>query len=208
MIMRKLLIFISFLFIVSCHPRNKKEKAPQSGKSSMQKTEEDNVNEYRLKTKTGKGFLVKELKESASLGTIYVIPEGFMNTTDTFVIREADPVAEVFTADLNGDGFDELYVVTRSAGSGSYATVHAWSSNRDKSVTPVYVRELPEKEKREVFKGYMGHDSVYVEDNRLVRKFPVYKNGDANCCPSGGTKVVKYALKQGEASWLLEIDEN
>jgi len=53
----------------------------------------------------------------------------------------------------------------------------------------------------------MGHDSVYIEGSRLYRKFPVYKEGDANCCPSGGTKTIKYTLKKGEASWQLVIDK-
>ena len=197
----------SIVFLISCGQADKKKKTVTKPEKQEQQVRE-NTEELRLKTKTGKEFIVKTKSLSASLNDITVIPKGFENTKENFEVKDADPVVDVFTADLNSDGFDELYVVTRSAGSGGYATIYAWSSNNDKSVTPVYFRELPEKEQEEVFKGYMGHDSVYVVKNRLIRKFPVYKDGDANCCPSGGIKVVKYALKQGEASWLLEVDEN
>jgi len=200
-------LLASFVFLISCGQADKKKKTVTKPEKQEQQVRE-NTEELRLKTKTGKEFIVLTKSQSASLNDITVIPKGFENTKENFEVKDADPVVDVFTADLNSDGFDELYVVTRSAGSGGYATIYAWSSNNDKSVTPVYFRELPEKDQEEVFKGYMGHDSVYVEKDRLIRKFPVYKDGDANCCPSGGIKVVKYALKQGEASWLLEVDEN
>jgi hypothetical protein len=32
-------------------------------------------------------------------------------------------------------------------------------------------------------------------DNKLYREFPVYKKGDANCCPSGGRAKVTYTIK-------------
>ena len=200
-------LLASFVLLISCGQGSQKKKVETKADKQGKKVTE-NVEELRLKTKTGKEFVVETKSTSASLNDIVVSPKGFKNTKESFTVKDADPVVDVFTADLNKDGFDELYVVTMSAGSGSYATIYAWSSNRDKSVTPVHIRELPEKEEEEVFKGYMGHDSVYVAGDRLCRKFPVYKDGDANCCPSGGTKVVKYVLKQGEATWLLEVEKN
>jgi len=204
--MKNIIFLIVIILGVSCNTsHSKKTSAPLEQDKQLK---EENVEEFRLKTKTGKEFVVKEEKPSASLSTITVIPKGFKFTKDSVVIKEADPVSNVFTADINDDGFDELYIVTTSAGSGSYATIYAFSSNKDKSVTPVYQPELPEKEREKVFKGYMGHDSIYVSDDHLYRKFPVYKEGDANCCPSGGTKIIEYVLKQGEASWILEIKKD
>lgn len=42
---------------------------------------------------------------------------------------------------------------------------------------------------------YLGYDSFYVYDNKLYREFPVYKKGDANCCPSGGRAKATYTIK-------------
>ncbi len=206
--MRSLLMFIAVVFLVSCGNGGTKCKNTKETIVSNKNMKSENTEEFRLKTATGKEFVVKAESKSASLNDIVVTPKGFEYSKENMVIKDADPIADVFTADINKDGFDELYVITRSAGSGSYATIYAWSSNRDKSVTPVYVKELSEKEKEKIFKGYMGHDSVYVSGDRLYRKFPVYKDGDANCCPSGGTKVVQYILKNGEASWILEVNND
>ncbi len=205
--MRSLLVFFVVISFMACSNSGNKSRNTSETTEQKKELKTENSEEFRLKTKTGKEFIVKTESKSASLNDISVTPVGFEISNEKMVIKDADPVTDVFTADLNKDGFDELYVITTAAGSGSYATIYAWSSNKDKSVTPVYIRELPEKEQSEIFKGYMGHDSIYVSGNRLCRKFPVYKDGDANCCPSGGTKVVKYALKQGEASWILEIEK-
>jgi len=203
--MQKISLFIVVILVfVSCRPGNRKKDPGTSGEKQVT----GNIEEYRLKTKTGKEFHVIEYRKSASLSDLSVVPVGFEEVNDTMHIMDADPVSEVFTADINNDGFDELYIITRSAGSGSYATVYAYSSNRDKSVTPVYVNPPTDQEYKKIFEGYMGHDSVYVSENHFYRKFPVYRKGDDNCCPSGGTKVIEYVLKPGEASWLLEVKQD
>ena len=54
--------------------------------------------------------------------------------------------------------------------------------------------------------GYRGHDEFAVVENTLVRRFPVYKDSDADSAPTGGTRQFQYKLKQGKASWALELD--
>ena len=73
----------------------------------------------------------------------------------------------------------------------------------------IYVREVSENDLKQGgdFYGYMGHDSIYAENNRIYRKYPVYKDGDPNCCPTGGEKIISYRLKAGEAGWILEIEK-
>jgi hypothetical protein len=51
----------------------------------------------------------------------------------------------------------------------------------------------------------MGHDRYAIEDGYLTRRFPVYKNGDPNCCPSGGERILYYTLVPGEAAWQLKL---
>jgi len=51
----------------------------------------------------------------------------------------------------------------------------------------------------------MGHDTFYVEGDKLMRKYPVYKKEDSQNNPTGGERVLEYVLKPGEASWILEI---
>jgi hypothetical protein len=49
----------------------------------------------------------------------------------------------------------------------------------------------------------MGHDQYAVVETRLVRRFPVYRPGDSNASPTGGTRQVSYKLVPGEAMWQL-----
>jgi hypothetical protein len=53
----------------------------------------------------------------------------------------------------------------------------------------------------------MGHDEFAVLENVLGRRFPVYKEGDANSEPSGKTRQLQYKLTPGEAGWVLQLKD-
>lgn len=103
--------------------------------------------------------------------------------------------------DLNADGYPEVYVYVTSAGSGSYGSLIAYASNRNRSITPIYLPPL--EDDPAAAKGYMGHDRFVVGEGALVRNFPIYKDGDTNAAPTGGTRQLQYHLQAGEAGWLL-----
>jgi hypothetical protein len=107
-------------------------------------------------------------------------------------------------ADINGDHFPELYVYAQSIGSGSYGSVLAFSSNKNLSVSDIYIPPLDEKSKAS--HGYMGHDDFAAVEGTFVHRFPVYKDGDTNANPTGGTRQLQYKLKPGEAGWLMKLD--
>lgn len=160
-------------------------------------------------TKTGKAIELKTLSSQDGLFDLHLIPKGFEFSKDTLIILDSDPLMNAFLADLDKNGFEEIYLVTSSAGSGSYGTIYGYSSNNDKSISPIYVAPIDEKELSAggLFEGYMGHDSIYLDQGKLMRKFPIYTEGDANCCPTGGQATITYTLKAGEASWKLIADK-
>lgn len=208
--MKKVLWAVALLAVtISC----KQEKSADKKEAPKQETEtvkkaaqsETAVSEKEFKTKSGKVFIVKEEKPSASISKITIIPKGFSESNNAVELGETDPFDYAFIADINGDGFDELYVITRGAGSGSYAKIYGISSNSDKSATPIYVPELSEKDMVKLLPGYMGHDKFYVKDGKLYRKYPVYKKDDTQNNPTGDEKILEYILKPGEASWILEL---
>ncbi len=108
------------------------------------------------------------------------------------------------TADLDANGWPELYIYISSAGSGSYGSLIAYAVNNGKSITPVYLRPVSDDPAANM--GYMGHDEFAVVENRLVQRFPVYGPGDTNSTPTGGTRQLQYKLVPGEAGWVLETD--
>ena len=114
--------------------------------------------------------------------------------------------------DLNGDRFPEVYVYITGSGSGSYGTLIAYSSNKNKSLSMINLPTLEDtvvKGKKGATKpgmaavGYMGHDQFNVMEGVFTRRFPTYQGKDTNANPTGKTRLITYKLEAGEASWQL-----
>ncbi len=158
------------------------------------------------KTSTGKTFNVTEKHPNGqSLSTIEIRSSGFDYNLDE-TIEDTDPIKEVIIADLDNNGFDELYIITVSSGSGSYGNVLAFASNRDKSLSMINFPEFQEGDK--FFEGYMGHDSFSITDQKFLRVFPVYLPADTQNNPTGGMRTLTYGLYPGEAVWQLQIKKS
>jgi len=107
--------------------------------------------------------------------------------------------------DLNIDGFPEVLIYIQSAGSGSYGSVIGYSVNNGKSMS--MIASLPSvAENAEASNGYMGHDEFAIVESSLIQRFPIYKPGDINAKPTGGTRQVQYKLKEGEAMRQFVVD--
>ena len=160
------------------------------------------------KTASGKSIDLIINKKNNSLSDFTIVAIDFQHSTDSLGISDSDPLQDVAIKDLDANGYDELYLITNSVGSGSYSSVFGFASNQDLSLTTIFVPDISENDVQTggPFHGYMGHDSIYFTNNRMYRKYPVYKDGDPNCCPTGGDKTVSYQLKAGEATWKLEIE--
>lgn len=138
-----------------------------------------------------------------SLGRVQITPRG-LSVSNEVIDREVDgAVVGAELGDLNADGSPELYVYVRSAGSGSYGSLLAFSANRRKSLSDIVLPELDAAAAR----GYQGHDQFAVLEGVLARRFPIYKTGDPNAAPSGGVRQIQYRLVAGEATWLLKVDK-
>jgi len=148
----------------------------------------------------GLGFTVTSPNKSEG-NTITIIPQGLKNGNKPIVQPVEGLVTKAEIDDLDGDGAPELFVYTTSPGSGSYGKAYAWSTNGKKVLTEIFIAPPAEKD----LSGYMGHDEFAVVEGSFVRRFPVYKPGDANSSPSGGWRQFQYKLKAGEAGWVLRI---
>lgn len=142
---------------------------------------------------------------NASINSLRIQPSG-LKADNTLIERQIEgTVTNAEVADLNVDGSPELYVYVTSAGSGSHGSLVAYAANKGKSLSEIYMP--PMEEDKAAAKGYMGHDEFAVVENTLVRRFPVYKDGDTNSQPTGGTRQIQYKLKAGEAGWILRPDK-
>ena len=158
------------------------------------------------KTKTGKTIIITETHPAGqSLSTIKISTKGFEHEY-LEIYEDRDPISDVLLADLDSNGFDEIYIITTSAGTGSYGTVLGLASNKDRSLSLINFPEIEEKEGN--FEGYMGHDTIRIENQKLVRTFPIYNKGDTNQKPTGGTRKLIYGLYPGEAMWQLKVEKS
>lgn len=107
-------------------------------------------------------------------------------------------------ADLNADGSPEVYVYLRSNDASAKGALVAYSANRRKSISQIYLSSIEYDENLSA--GYRGHDEFAVVETSLVQRFPIYLEGDGDQ-PTGGMRQVQYKLVPGEAGWHLKVDK-
>jgi hypothetical protein len=197
------IVLIMLFFLWSCGEASKKVTGPdiQVSLEDSKGSSSDTSKEY--KTKTGKTIIISVTHPiGQSLCTIQIRTKEFEHNYSE-IYEDRDPISDVFLFDLDGNGFDEIYIITTSFGSGSYGTVLGFASNKDKSLSTINFPEIQEGDRN--FEGYMGHDTFKIENQKLVRIFPIYNKGEINHNPTGGTRKLIYGLYPGEAMWQLKV---
>ncbi|QXP68493.1 PliI family lysozyme inhibitor of I-type lysozyme [Polaribacter sp. AHE13PA] len=140
-----------------------------------------------------------------SISQLTIQPKGLEIDNKKITLELEGQVTNAEIKDLNADGFPEILIYTISAGSGSYGDVIGYSVNNGKSISQIYFPEISKNE--EARSGYMGHDEFAITETTLARRFPIYNDEDTNNNPTGGTRQIKYKLKDGETSRLFVIDK-
>ncbi len=185
-------------------PAVAKPASASPGSPATTKIADNTTGFDRTLTEQGVTFHVTS-PNAASINPLRIQPSG-LKADNTLIERQIEgSVTNAEVADLNIDGSPELYVYVTSAGSGSHGSLVAYSANKGKSLSEIYLPPL--EEDKTAAQGYMGHDEFAVVENTLVRRFPVYKDGDTNSQPTGGTRQIQYKLKAGEAGWILRPDK-
>jgi hypothetical protein len=154
----------------------------------------------------GVRFEVKSAND-ASIGTLRIAHTG-LAPGRVHLEREIDGIVSgAELGDLDADGRPELYVYTTSAGSGSYGDVITYAVTSGGGLAQIGLPQLTEEEV--LGWGYSGHDRFRLEGRHLRRSFPVYRAGDTNAAPGGGTRELRYRLiTEGSAPVLVpETDD-
>lgn len=203
-----LILLVGTLIIIACKQEPQKETAEPEEHIEVSSTEDpiqqdNNVVFQKTLALQNISFDIKSTGEG-SIGELTIQPKGLANDNQKITLELDGKVSNAEIEDLNSDGFPEILIYTVSAGSGSYGNVIGYSVNDGKSISQIYFPDIFENE--EATKGYMGHDEFAIVETTLVRRFPIYKEGDSNSNPSGGTRQIQYKVKDGEASRLFVID--
>lgn len=173
-------------------PQQTPDSDVQGEKSSFQKT----------LSLHGISFEVSTMGDG-SVRQLTIQPTG-LKSGDTPYRAEIDgSVADAEIEDLNADGYPELLIYTISAGSGSYGNVVGFSVLGGQSMVPISFPDISGS--AEASKGYMGHDVFAIVEATLTRNFPIYREGDPNSGPTGGTRQIAYKMEAGENSPVFTI---
>ena len=126
-------------------------------------------------------------KEPCAIGT-YTVTIAKKGTKPQVVKLKRDgAVTNVFFEDVTGDGSRDLVVFVSSAGSGAYGRLDIWEWKGGRFKGGI-VADLMFDQRA----GYHGHDTYVAAGGVLRRRFPVYREGDPNCCPSGGVATFRW----------------
>ena len=136
---------------------------------------------------------------------LYIKPQGLEIDNSKVAHPFTGNIVRAEVADLDRDGSPEIYIFVRSSGRGMAGELVAYSANRKKSLSEIYLPPVSDNPK--IAEGYQGEDEFAVTENALVQRFPVYDCADAGARRTGKMRQVQYRLISGEAGWVLRVSE-
>lgn len=153
--------------------------------------------------------------ESHSIGSFCIRQKS--GPFDSGSLDRDGSVESLMVHDVNADGHPDAVIVLRSVGSGSYVSIVGLVSERA-GYAIVHIPDPPAT----LLNGYMGHDTVLIKDDLIVRQFPTYidqaglrvdrqwepnalteqgelpvkVSTDSNAGPSGKDRELRYSVPQ------------
>lgn len=173
-----------------------------------EKNADENTKIKELKTKTGKMITITESHPvGQSIATVTIITKGFK--VNRFVeLSDIDPIEKIELMDLDNNGFEELYLFSRNAGTSSEGNFYTYISYRDEVLVTCKKEKINADEylKGGALEGYMGHNKFSFDKERqmIVMEFPIYRENDTNNNPTGGTKKIYYTLDHNHLKLTTE----
>ncbi|WP_394775997.1 hypothetical protein [Flavobacterium sp.] len=162
-----------------------------------------------LKTKTGKTIILTETHPTGPMiSTITIITKGFKDD-QSIELEDIDPIEKIQLKDLDNDGFEEIYLFTRSSGSGAGGDLYVYASDKDERLLKCEKEELYKKEYLQggLLEGFMGGNTYSFDKNMIVMEFPIYSDDDLEEIPTVETKKIFYSLNQSKLE-IIKIEAN
>ena len=140
--------FIASFLLTSCGERKPETliKLDSVEKVTVKK-DSTLIIDKEMKTRTGKIFSIIESKPSYSVSNYFISGKDFLNSTDTIVYLNKNPMTNALISDLDKNGFEEMYILTKSTGSNSFIEILGVASLYDKALGEIQVQEISEDDK-------------------------------------------------------------
>ena len=143
--------------------------------------------------------------ENDGENTLIIQPSGLKTDNMKLEHKYQGMISNAEIADLNADGYPEVFIYTVSPDKSKKSSIIAYSVNNGKSVSAISIPEL--KDNAEASKGYRGNDEFAVVELTLVQRFPVYEDNTGENAVPKKMRQLQYKLKDGEASRMLVVDK-
>lgn len=155
-----------------------------------------------FKTASGQSIRVEMVKpDSAISGLVSIMPINFARGIE--LKYKADSITNFLQGDLDKDGFDELYLVTRESNKSEDADksgLIAIASNQDNSLEPIlFTDSIPAGLPAGM--AYKGQDGYSIQDSLLIRTFPLFQSKDDKITDQ--IYQINYTLKADSTKWQL-----
>jgi hypothetical protein len=122
-------------------------------------------------------------EDGCSLQTIHIALGTRERKLGEQTLTASDPVSDAWLRDFDDNQNPELILITTSTGSGSYARLRLFTP----ADNGLQIFELPSLIES-LTSEYRGHDRFFLHDDLIIREYPIYRDKDPNCCPSGGLR--------------------
>jgi hypothetical protein len=149
------------------------------------------------------GYRVVSNNKNADKNEVTVTPVNlkFEGTNPSFMVY--GKITKTFTDDFNDDGRPDLIICVYSGDNGEIGTIIGIAYNADKTLEPIYFPDVYLDAK--LRDGYKGHDVFSDLTGTLLRKFPIYLQGDAPDKPTGGIRTVQYKVMQDNGHLSFKV---
>jgi hypothetical protein len=138
----------------------------------------------------------------AAGNTVRIVPAGLQADNSPIEMDITGFVTGAEVADINADRSPEIYIYVLEPGVEKRMSLLAFSANKKKSLSAIYLPALSETKGAE--KGYCGSDDMAPVEGTFIRRFPLCGKDKQ---PTGKTRQIQYKLKPGEAGWQLKLDK-
>ena len=136
----------------------------------------------------------KEIKSNM----LAIRPIGFESpASESMNLPVRGRVSAAMVDDLNSDGLADLILFIYTDSVALHGTVYVMVSQDSKTIVPAGLPDPALDGK--INTGYKGHDVFSMLEGTVLLRFPIFKQGDKDDAPTGGTRTVQYSLTKGES---------
>ena len=149
--------------------------------------------------KIGKyGYKVSCRNKEIKSNMLAIRPIGFESpANESMNMPVRGRVSAAMVDDLNNDGLADLILFIYTDSVALHGTVYVMVSQDSKTIVPAGLPDPALDGK--INTGYKGHDVFSMLEGTVLLRFPIFKQGDKDDAPTGGTRTVQYSLTKGES---------